>query len=771
MTVAFPPIPPAPAAPAAGYQLMGLLEAVAANAPAAPALLGPGYEPLGFADLVARLAAVGGRLRSLGLARGDRIAVALPDSSAAALMMVSTVAHCAAVPVNPRSTQAEVERLLTGVKARALVVSEGTNPASRRAAGRIETPVLELRPDASGPAGGFTLEPLNPDLFSATEGTVPEEEFATGDSRSDKPEVAALVVHTSGTTGFPKIVPLTQNNLLAMMLANIEVLGLTPQDRCLSVMPLCHIHGLGAVLCSLLSGGSVVVMPGFVPDAFFDALGRFFPTWYTAVPSIHQAVLDRAADHGSVVRSVADGKSLRFVRSGSAPMPRGVPERLERLFNTVYVEACGATEASAYICSNRPGRARIGSVGLPMPGTDVRVIDPSGKPLGPNAEGELVARGPGVFAGYEDNPAATEAAFVDGYFRTGDLARYDDEGFFYLTGRIKEQINRGGMKVSPYEVEDAVLSHPDVVQAVAFAVPDTVVGEEVACAVVLRGGATGLCELELQRHVAPRLADHKVPRRVVFVDKVPVGPGGKVVRRTLAEQLGLSAATPPAGSNPPATPYNEPVTPTEQALAAVWSEVLGRRVGDVDAPFETLGVDSLQALKISLGIEQRFGRVVPLAALSTRRTIRAAAALLESDGWRPEPGAPVVLREGRAGRPTLFVLPGNAPVRPVGVPSRRHRGPPVPSAARSPYGPQASARARPAPQTTVRRRHTARAQSLSAAVPARPTGTFNRVAVPRAGSTAETAARVRIRVCAVVRMLIGASTCSICCLPAKIGGT
>jgi thioesterase domain-containing protein/acyl carrier protein len=293
-----------------------------------------------------------------------------------------------------------------------------------------------------------------------------------------------------------------------------------------------------------------------------------------------------------------------------------------------------------------------------MPGTQVRVIDATGRPLGPNAEGELVARGPGIFAGYEDNPAATAAAFIDGFFRTGDLARYDDDGFFYLTGRIKEQINRGGTKVSPYEVEDALLTHPDVVQAVAFATPDPVLGDEVACAVVLREGAAPLNELDVQRHVAPHLADHKVPRRVVFVDEVPAGPNGKVVRRTLAEQLGITrdASARPAGDA--ATPYNEPVTPTEQTLAAVWSEVLGRRVGDVDAPFETLGVDSLQAMKISLAIEQRFGRAVPLAALSTRRTIRAAAALLESDGWRPEPGAPVVLREGRPGPPVLFVLPG-----------------------------------------------------------------------------------------------------------------
>ena len=645
-----------PAPPAARLSLLPLLEGVAGRSPASGALLAPGRDPLCYADLVGQVHATRSALRSLGYEEGDRIAVALPDSPELAVMMVAAVACCAAVPLNPRATQAELERQLLAVRARAVVVPAGGPSAARAAAARIDLPAIELRPLAGAAAGRFELETVTAD------GPVFDDDPPGDDRADDLPAPgtgAALVVHTSGTTGFPKVVPLTQDNLLSMMLANCDVLGLTPLDRCLSVMPLCHIHGLGAVLCTLLSGGSVVVTPGFNPDAFFEWLGQFAPTWYTAVPAIHQQVVERAPMHEAVVKAVASCKTLRFVRSGSAPMPPGVPERLERLFGTNYVEACGATEASAYICSNRPGRGRIGSVGMPMPGTDVRVIDSAGRPVGAGVEGELVARGPGVFGGYENNPAATAAAFVDGYFRTGDLARYDEDGFFYLTGRIKEQINRGGTKVSPYEVEDALLRHPDVVQAVAFAMPDALLGEEVAAAVVLRGGAGGIRELELQRYAATLLADHKVPRRVVFVEKVPAGPTGKVSRLTMARQLGLGVDAAPGPAAPgPAAAANEPVTPTEQVLAAVWSEVVGRRVGDVEAPFESLGVDSLQAVRLSLAIEKRVGRSLPLAALATHRSIRAVAALLESDGWRCEPGAPVVLREGDRGRPVLFVLPG-----------------------------------------------------------------------------------------------------------------
>jgi acyl-CoA synthetase (AMP-forming)/AMP-acid ligase II/thioesterase domain-containing protein/acyl carrier protein len=600
------------------------------------------------ARLVAQVHATGAQLARLDLVGDARVAVVAADSADVAVLLVALMAHATAVPLNPLMPEANLRQQLVLLRAKAVVTTERdvTSPVVR-ASLALGLRVLHLRDDDGGTRGLLDVDARDDDTNNAH-----DVEAATrgGDD-------TALVVCTSGTTGHPKVVPLTHNNLLSMLHENCDVLQLTPEDCCVSFMPLFHIHGLGAVLCSVLAGGSVVVLAGgFSAPAFFAALHAHAPTWYTAVPSLHRSIVDQAHAHTAVLHDLRARGGLRLVRSGSAPMPDGLPERLEALFGARYVEACGATEASAYIFSNRPHTRKIGSVGQPMPSNEVLVVDEHGVPVPLGETGELIARGPGIFRGYEGDDATTADAFHGAYFRTGDLGHQDRDGFFFVTGRLKEQINRGGMKVSPREVDDVLAQHPAVAHVVTFAVPDARLGQEVAACVVVRDGAR-VTELELMRHAATSLADFKVPRRVVFVQDLPRTQSGKERRVELAAHLGLHQLLPPPA---PTASHDDDALPTEieTVVSSMFAAVLGTPVDDLEAAFFDLGGDSLQAMRVCVALEERFGRPMPLAALTTRPSVRAIAALIEGDGYTAEPGAPATLRVGRDDGAMLFVLPG-----------------------------------------------------------------------------------------------------------------
>jgi acyl-CoA synthetase (AMP-forming)/AMP-acid ligase II len=353
-----------------------------------------------------------------------------------------------------------------------------------------------------------------------------------------EPDDVALLLHTSGTTSRPKLVPLTQRNILASAHHIGATLGLTSADRCLNIMPLFHIHGLiGAVLSSLAAGGSVFCTPGFNALKFFAWLDEAAPSWYSAVPTMHQAILARADRN----RDIIARRRLRLIRSSSSSLPPPVMAELEATFGCPVIESYGMTEAAHQMTSNPlpPRPRRAGSVG-PAAGPEVAVLDESGRPLPAGTPGEVAIRGPNVTAGYVANPAANAAAFTDGWFRTGDQGVLDAEGYLTITGRLKELINRGGEKISPREVDDLLMSHPAVAQAVTFALPHDKLGEEVAAAIVLREGKNA-SERELRDFVAERLADFKVPCKVVFLAEIPKGPTGKLQRIGLAAKLGLTA--------------------------------------------------------------------------------------------------------------------------------------------------------------------------------------------------------------------------------------
>jgi acyl-CoA synthetase (AMP-forming)/AMP-acid ligase II len=503
-----------------------LLELLGAGADDAPAIGAPeGVAPLRYRDLRALAGRTVAALNAMGVGRGDRVALVLPNGPEAAAAFVSIAAGATTAPLNPAYRAEDFEFYLTDLRARALVVEEGMESPAREVARRLAVPIVELRRERAVGAGAFSLHPQAPVTASAARG---------GPGERDDP---ALVLHTSGTTARPKLVPLLQRNVLATARHVGASLALGPDDVCLNVMPLFHIHGLmAAVLASLAAGGQVACCPGFNALRFFTWLDELRPTWYTAVPTMHQAILVRAARNEDLLAR----SHLRLIRSSSASLPPQVMAELERVFRAPVIEAYGMTEAAHQMASNPlPPRARkAGSVG-PAAGPEVAVMDEAGRLLGPDGLGEVVIRGPNVTPGYEANPEANARAFTNGWFRTGDQGLIDAEGYLRLTGRLKELINRGGEKVSPLEVDEVLLDHPAVQQAVTFAMPHDKLGEEVAAAVVLREGQQAT-ERELRQFAADRLTDFKVPRRILVVAEIPKGATGKVQRLGLAAKLGLA---------------------------------------------------------------------------------------------------------------------------------------------------------------------------------------------------------------------------------------
>ena len=463
-------------------------------------------------------------LNRAGIGRNDRVAIVLPNGPEMATAFLTVACGAATAPLNPDYKAGEFEFYLSDLNAKALVIEDGAESPALAVARKLNVPVIRLKADPKGPAGLFTLD-------GAAGGKPAQGGFAeAGD--------IALVLHTSGTTSRPKIVPLSQRNVTASA-GNIgKTLALTEEDRCLNIMPLFHIHGLmAATLSSMAAGASVYCSPGFNALKVFSWLDEAKPTWYTAVPTMHQAIVARAERNPESVKRA----KLRFIRSSSSSLPPQVMAEVERVFNAPVIESYGMTEASHQMASNPlPPRARKpGSVGVAA-GPEVAIMDDAGNLLPQGGIGEIVIKGGNVTAGYENNPKANEGAFTNGWFRTGDQGSFDAEGYLSLTGRLKEINNRGGEKISPREVDEVLLDHPAVAQAITFAMPHAKLGEEVAAALVLKEGANAT-ENDIRAFVATRLADFKVPRKVVFLAEIPKGATGKAQRIGLAEKLGLGA--------------------------------------------------------------------------------------------------------------------------------------------------------------------------------------------------------------------------------------
>jgi thioesterase domain-containing protein/acyl carrier protein len=444
-------------------------------------------------------------------------------------------------------------------------------------------------------------------------------------------------------------VPLRQRHLTASARNIVTALALQPQDRCLNLMPLFHIHGLvGGLLAPLAAGGSAVCPPSPRPGKFFGWMEATHPTWYTAVPTMHRMVVNEA----SANRHVIERRPLRFIRSSSSPLPAQLFDQLTKAFRVPVLEAYSMTEAAHQMTCNPlgAGRQKQGTVGFAA-GPEVAVMDEAGRLLRQGEEGEIVIRGPSVMDGYVANPQANASAFTDGWFRTGDQGRFDAEGYLVLSGRLKEQINRGGEKFAPLEVDQVLLAHADVSEAATFGFPHPTLGQEVAAAVVMRHGAQATPG-DIQAFLRERLAAFKIPRRILVVDAIPKGPTGKVQRSQLHTQLAVGAEPPgPTRAGPRA------LSSLESALLRLWRDMLQSEALGIDDDFFESGGDSLMAVQMLLEVEKIVGHAIPESMLVDHPTIAQLAAGLVSA--TPLQARPIIQVQSGDARPPLFFFHGD----------------------------------------------------------------------------------------------------------------
>jgi oxalate---CoA ligase len=470
-----------------------------------------------YRALAAEIERVAQTLSRAGFDRGTAVALLLPNGLAFIVLCLALArTGLIAIPLDPSYKAQALRRLLADSDARALVTEAGNAGAASVAA------------DLAIPGWTASIESTGTVRLSTIHGT------PRGTAGEPAAEDIALLLHTSGTEGPPKVVPLTHSNVLSSARHVAAHYALTPEDRSLVVLPLFHGHGLiGAALATLASGGALIIPPRFSASHFWSSFREHRASWYTAVPTIHRILLARADGDG------APHCGARFIRSCSSPLAPALLRALEERFGAPVIEAYGITEASHQVASNPlpPLPRKSGSVGFAT-GTELAILDSRARPLPAHSVGEVAVRGPSVMHGYRNNPAANIAAFADGWLRTGDLGVLDQAGYLTLTGRIKEMINRGGEKISPSEIESALLAHPAVAEAAAFPVPDQKYGEAVEAAVVLKSAAD---PEQLRAFSRDRLPDFMVPDAIHVLPSLPRNALGKIVRHALGESYAQPA--------------------------------------------------------------------------------------------------------------------------------------------------------------------------------------------------------------------------------------
>lgn len=618
----------------------GLLDFHARKTPAAPALLAPGRPVLNYGGIGERTQDLVRTLRGLGIAPADRIAVALPRGADNALALIAVASSCACVPVNPDLTADELQRYFSELKLTALVTRADTNSAARDVAKALDIAVIDFVPGSQDDLGGCTF--VGPAVGPAS---------SSGASRGDDD---AFILLTSGTAARPKMVPLTHRNVCLSAYNAGRVLSLASHDRLLNVLPLFHAHGLiSGLLTALAAGSSVICTEGFDASSFFGWMRQLQPTWYTAVPTIHRALLTAAEANPDLARS----SSLRVIRSASASLAPAILDGLEATFGVPVLETYGMTEAASQIAANPFELRKVGSVGRAA-GPEIAIMDEAGRALSSGEHGEIMLRGPNMSRGYYNDEAATQAAFRNGWFRTGDLGYLDADGYLFIVGRIKDVINRGGQKISPLEVEEVLLSHPAVLEAGVFAVPHQKLGENVAAIVVLRPNSEATSD-QLRQFARKRLAAYKVPSLIRSVATLPKGASGKVKRNALAELI----ATVGGGEEEARLPHNA----LETELAGIWANLLELPQVGSDQDVFALGADSLAVTQMRSRLRERFKVDFSFEDVFDCATAAALAARIETaatqtmlPAWRQatEADAPLSFQQQR-----MYVLSRLDPTR------------------------------------------------------------------------------------------------------------
>ena len=471
------------------------------------------YENLkSFTDNIAR------QLAGNEISNKDRAAIVLPNGPFMASSFLAISSYMSAAPLNPAYKADEYEFYLKDLSPKIVIVEPNSKNNVIEVAKKLKIPVCEIKIQKDSPPGLF-------DLFEkSSEYSLPEE--------NDE----ALVLHTSGTTSKPKIVPLTNKNIFSSAINISKSLELSEIDHCLNIMPLFHIHGLIAIIAaSMKVGASVCASNGFNAIKFLEIAKSEKITWYSGVPTMHQAILLRAEKKLELAKNL----KLKFIRSSSASLPPAVFEKLNNVFKCPVIEAYGMTEATHQMTSNPlpPKIQKPGFVGIPA-GPDVCIMDDADKILNQGETGEVCIKGNNVTLGYDNNPEANKKSFSNGWFRTGDQGYFDQDGFLKISGRLKEIINKGGEKISPLEVDNILMDHPLIEQAVCFGYEDKMLGEEIAAAIIVKEGQN-CSEMDVKNYAEEKLAKFKIPKKIFFVNEIPKGATGKLQRNVLAKNFGL----------------------------------------------------------------------------------------------------------------------------------------------------------------------------------------------------------------------------------------
>ena len=475
--------------------------------------------PLLYKDLKSFINKIAGQLAGNGILNKDRAAIVLPNGPFMASSFLAISSYMSAAPLNPSYKTDEYEFYLKDLNPKIVLVEKNSENPVVDVAKKLKIELCEINPEKDGPSGIFNI------YEKESEYSLPDE--------SDE----ALVLHTSGTTSRPKIVPLTNKNIFSSAENISKSLNLSENDHCLNIMPLFHIHGLIAILASSMkAGASVCASNGFNAIKFLDMAKSEKITWYSGVPTMHQAILLRARRNLEIAKVL----KLRLIRSSSASLPPAVFKDLNDVFSCPVIEAYGMTEATHQMTSNPlpPKQQKAGFVGLPA-GPEVCIMNENGNLMKQGEVGEVCIKGENVTLGYDNNEEANKTSFTNGWFRTGDQGYFDKDGYLKISGRLKEIINKGGEKISPLEVDNVLMDHPFVEQAVCFGYEDKMLGEEIATAIIVKEGMN-CTEEDVKIYANEKLAKFKVPKKIFFVNEIPKGATGKLQRNTLAKKFGLT---------------------------------------------------------------------------------------------------------------------------------------------------------------------------------------------------------------------------------------
>lgn len=564
-----------------------------------PAVETPAGEVVGYAALADHVARVFGGLVNARIPtrrRRPRIAIVMPNGAELSIALLAASIAGEAAPFNPASTAPELDVYFRDTGVDAVLLRADDNGPAVAVAEAARLPLLRLTPRLE--IAGFEASACSP-------------------PQAD-PDDVALVLLTSGSTGRPKIVPLTHRNVCTSAHDVARSLELTESDRCLTMWEQYHIGGLvDLLLAPLAAGGRVILTSGFDADRCFELLRSHQPTWFQAVPTTLNELVFCARRRGLSPRP----NSLRLVRSVAAALAPTLMEEVQALFGVPVIQTFGMTEAGPLITSTglHPADRLPGSVGRSC-GPEIRIVAGAVRSAQGHAIGEVAIRGANVFAGYENDDEANRLAFREGWFFTGDTGYLDDAGNLFLSGRIKQLINRGGEKVNPQEVDDALLCHPAVAEAATVAVRHRTLGEDVAAAVALKAPATAD---ELRAFLTGRLAAFKIPGQILLLERLPRNPVGKLDRTAVSGMIESTRAD---------RGHVAPRNALEELLAGIWARELGIPSVGIHDDFAVLGGDSLSSVRIMLALETAIGVRVPEHVFANASTVARIADGLAAAG-------------------------------------------------------------------------------------------------------------------------------------------